>query len=122
MRKPKDWRQPCPNPTCSHYKLMNRGNVKSIATYKTQSGKRRIFQCGECGEQFSETRDTVFFDLRTPEEKVMIVLKLLLCKVELTAISFAIGVTEETILMWLQRAAQKAEEINQHLMREVEVT
>lgn len=122
MRRPKDWGQPCPNPTCSHYKLMNRGNVKSIATYETQSGKRRIFQCRECGEQFSETRETVLFDLRTPEEKVMIVLKLLLCKVELTAISFAIGVTEETILMWLQRAAQKAEEINQHLMREVEVT
>ena len=98
MRKPKDWGQPCPNPACGHYKLMNRGNVKSIATYETQSGKRRIFQCSECGEQFSETRDTVFFDLRTPEEKVMIVLKLLLCKVELTAISFAMGVTEETIL------------------------
>ena len=32
------------------------------------------------------------------------------------------GVTEETTLIWLQRAAQKAEEINQHLMREVEVT
>lgn len=122
MRKPKDWGQPCPNPTCSHYKLMNRGNVKSIATYETQSGKRRIFQCRECDEQFSETRDTVFFDLRTPEEKVMIVLKLLLCKVELTAISFAIGVTEETTLMWLERAAQKAEEINENLMREVEVT
>lgn len=122
MRKPKNWGQPCPNPACSHYRLKNRGNVKSIATYETQSGKRRIFQCRECGEQFSETRETVLFDLRTPEEKIMIVLKLLLCKVELTAISFAIGVTEETILMWLQRAAQKAEEINQHLMRDVEVT
>jgi len=122
MRKPKDWGQPCPNPSCDHYKLMNRGNVKSIATYPTQSGKRRIFQCTRCDEQFSETRDTVFFDLRTPEEKVMIVLKLMLCRVELTHISFAIGVTEETILDWLDRAAQKAEEINQHLLREVKVT
>jgi IS1 family transposase len=122
MKKPKEWGQPCPNPACGHYKLMNRGNVKAIATYETQSGKRRIFQCRECGEQFSETRDTVFFDLRTPEEKVMIVLKLLLCKVELTAISFAMGVSEETSLEWLRRAAEKADEINQHLLREVEVT
>ena len=122
MRKPKEWGQPCPNPACGHYKLMNRGNVKAIATYETRSGKRRIFQCRECGEQFSETRDTVFFDLRTPEEKVMIVLKLLLCKVELTAISFALGVSEETSLEWLRRAAEKADEINQHLLREVEVT
>jgi IS1 family transposase len=100
---------------------MNRGNVKSIATYESQSGKRRIFGCKLCGQQFAETRDTVFFDLRTPEEKVIIVLKLLLCKVELTSISFALGVTEETTLEWLRRAAEKAEEINQHLLREVRV-
>jgi len=64
----------------------------------------------------------VFFDLRTPEEKVMIVLKLLLCKVELTAISFALGVTEETSLEWLRRASEKADEINQNLLRDAKVT
>lgn len=76
MRKAKNWDQPCPNPACNHYRLMNRGNVRSSATYPTQSGKRRIFDCTLCGEQFSETRQTVFFDLRTPEEKVIVVLKL----------------------------------------------
>ncbi len=122
MRKPNAWGQGCPNPACSYYKLLNRGNVKSIATYPTQSGKRRIFQCKMCGTQFAETRDTVFFNLRTPEEKVIIVLKLLLCRVELSSISFALGVTEETMLAWLRRAAEKAEEINQHLLCEVAVT
>ena len=101
---------------------MNRGNVRAIATYPSQSGRRRIFQCKLCGEQFSETRGTVFFDLRTVEETVLLVLKLLLCKVELTALSFALGVTEGTVLEWLRRAAEKAEEINQHLLREVNVT
>ena len=122
MRTAKDWGQPCPNPTCSHHSLMNRGNVRAIATYPSQSGRRRIFQCKLCGEQFSETRGTVFFDLRTVEETVILVLKLLLCKVELTALSFALGVTEGTVLEWLRRAAEKAEEINQHLLREVNVT
>jgi len=101
---------------------MNRSNVRAIATYPTQSGRRRIFDCKLCGEQFSETRGTVFFDLRTPEEKVILVLKLLLCKVGLTSISFALGVTEETVLEWLRRAAEKAAEINQYLLREIEVT
>jgi hypothetical protein len=64
----------------------------------------------------------VFYDLRTSEEKVMIVLKLLLRKVELSAISFAMGVTEETSLEWLRRASEKADEVNQNLLREVEVT
>jgi hypothetical protein len=75
MRKPKDWGQPCPKPDCTHYRLMNRGNISAISTYLTQSGKRRIFLCRACKTTFSETRDTVFFDLRTSEEKVMMALK-----------------------------------------------
>ena len=41
MRPPKDWGQPCPNPECVHYNRMRQGNVSAIATYLTQSGKRR---------------------------------------------------------------------------------
>ena len=96
---------------------MNRGNISSRATYLTNSGRRRIFHCSVCGESFSETRDTVFFDLRTEEEKVIMALKMLLVRCELTAISFVLGVTEETVLAWLERATAKAYEINQHLLR-----
>lgn len=122
MRKPQDWGHPCPNPDCSHYRLMHRGNISAISTYMTQSGKRRIFCCSKCARPFSETRDTVFFDLRTPEEKVMMALKMLLVKVALADISFVLGVTEETVLEWLRRAAQKAHEINVHLLRDLPVT
>jgi IS1 family transposase/transposase-like protein len=122
MRKPKDWGQPCPNPDCSHYRLLNRGNISAISTYLTQSGKRRIFRCGQCEGTFSETRDTVFFDLRTPEEKVMMALKMLLVKVALSDIGFVLGVTEETVLAWLGSAAKKAYEINTHLLRDLPVT
>jgi IS1 family transposase/transposase-like protein len=122
MRKPKDWGQPCPNPDCTHYRLMNRGNIRAISTYLTQSGKRRIFLCNACEGTCSETRDTVFFDLRTPEEKVMMALKMLVVKVGLSDIGFVLGVTEETVLMWLERAAHKAHEMNAHLLRELPVT
>jgi IS1 family transposase/transposase-like protein len=122
MRKPQDWGQPCPNPDCSHYRLINRGNISAIATYLTQSGKRRIFRCGACEKPFSETRDTVFFDLRTPEEQVIMALKMLLVKVALSDIGFVLGVTEATVLAWLRRAAQKAHEINTHLLRDLPVT
>ena len=122
MRKPKAWGQPCPNPDCSSYRLFNRGNVSAISTYLTQSGKRRIFRCKDCEHPFSETRDTVFFDLRTPEDKVIMALKMLLVKVALADIGFVLGVTEETVLEWLRRAAEKALEINTHLLRELPVT
>ena len=122
MRRPKDWGQPCPNPDCSHHGLINRGNVKSLATYLTESGKRRIFHCNLCKTSFAETRDTVFYDLRTSEEKVMMALKMLLVRVDLAGICFVLGVTEETVLDWLHRASKKAAEINVHLLRELPVT
>jgi transposase-like protein len=122
MHKAKAWNQPCPTASCEHYQLMNRGNVSAISTYLTMSGKRRIFHCKTCGQNFSETRDTVFFDLRTPEDKVMLALKMLLVRVGLTGISFVLGVTEETVLEWLCRAARQAELINQHLLRDLPVT
>src|SRR5215475_8752954 len=122
MRKPKDWGQPCPNPDCTHYRLMNRGNIRAISPSLTQSGKRRIFRCRTCEQPFSDTRDTVFFDLRSPEEKVMMALKMLLVKVALSDIGFVLGVTEETVLEWLRRAAQKAHEVKAHLLCDLPVT
>ena len=122
MRHPKNWGQPCPNTQCAQYNLMNKGNVSAIATYLTQSGTRRLFRCRTCSTTFAETRDTVFFDLRTAEEKVMMALKMLLVRVELAGISFVLGVTEETVLAWLARAAQHAEAINAHVLRDLPVT
>jgi IS1 family transposase len=101
---------------------MQQGNVSAIATYLTQSGKRRIFRCRTCATPFAETRETVFFDLRTSEDKVMMALKMLLVRVDLTGIGFVLGVTEETVLAWLRRAASQAEVINHHLLRHLPVT
>lgn len=122
MRKPKQWNQPCPNKDCKLNGLLNKGNITSRATYMTQSGRRRVFNCSRCGTNFSETRDTVFFDLRTSEEKVIIALKMILVKVGLSDISFVLGIKEETLLNWLHRAAAKAEEINNALLKNLPVT
>src|SRR5437764_4396254 len=122
MRKPKDWGQPCPNPECPHYRRIQQGTVSAIATYLTQSGKRRIFRCHTCETPFSETRETIFFDLRPSEEKVLMALKMLLVRVDLAGIGFVLGVTEATVLAWLRRAAHQAEAINRHLLRNLPVT
>ena len=49
-------------------------------------------------------------------------MKMLLVRVALSDIGFVLGVTEETVLEWRRRAAQKAEEINAHLLRDLPVT
>jgi hypothetical protein len=69
MRKPKDWGYPCPNPACTHYRRMQQGNVSAIATYLTQSGKRRIFRCHTGETPFAETRETVFFVISAPRKR-----------------------------------------------------
>src|SRR6195256_4662421 len=122
MRKPKDWGPPCPNPACTHYRRMQQGNVSAIATSLTQSGKRRIFRCHTWESPCAETRATVFFDLRTSEEKVMMALKMLLVRVDLAGIGCVLGVTEATVLAWLKRAAHQAEAINHHLLQHLPVT
>jgi hypothetical protein len=122
MRTPKDWGQPCPNPECAHDSRLQPGTVSAIATYLTQSGKRRIFQCHACKTSCSETRDTGFFALRTSEEKIILALKRLLVRVDLSGISFVRAVTEDTVLEWLRRAALKAAQINAPLLRDLPVT
>jgi hypothetical protein len=97
MKKPRNWGQTCPNINCNEYGKNNQGNIYSIATYLTCSGKRRIFRCKACSTMFSETRDTVFFDLKTREDKVMMALKMILVKVELSGISFVLDVKEEVV-------------------------
>jgi hypothetical protein len=52
----------------------------------------------------------------------MMVLKMLLGRVDLAGIGCGLGVTAETGLAWLQRAAQQAEAINHHLLRPLPVT
>jgi hypothetical protein len=52
----------------------------------------------------------------------MMALKMLLVRVDRAGISFVLGVTEETVLVWLRRAAHQAEAINRHLLRALPVT
>jgi len=101
---------------------MQQGNVSAIATYLTPSGTRRICRCHSCELPFSATRETVFFDLRTSEDKVMMALKMLLVRVDLAGIGLVLGVTEATVLAWLTRAAHQAETINHHLLQHLPVT
>ena len=96
--------------------------MSALATYLTHSGKRRILRCHTCATHFAETRETVLCDLRMSEEKVMMALKMLLVRVGLAGICFVLGVTEETVLTWLRRAAHPAEEIHRHSLRDLPVT
>ena len=122
MRRPRAWGQPWPQAKCPLFTRMDRGHVSAISTSMTESGTRRIFRCQRCETTVADTRDTVFFDLRTSEEKVLMALKRRLVRVDLSGLSLVLGVHEETVLAWLVRAAATAHEINEHWLRDLPVT
>jgi hypothetical protein len=67
--KPKFIDVPCPNEDCTLYGVTGEGNVIGNGTYITQSGKVQKF----CGRT-----NTVFYDLRTEEDKILVALKMIL--------------------------------------------
>ena len=122
MRRPPDWGHACPHPACARCKLMHTGHVSALSTSRTTSGKRRICRGRDCATAFSETRDTVVVDRRTPEEKVILALTRLLVGVALTGLAFVLGVTADTTLAWLARAAAQARQLHDSRRRELPVT
>src|SRR5262249_46156605 len=116
-RQPQAWGPPCPNPDWSHERLMHRGNMRALSPSLPQSGTQRLCRCRPWEQLFSETRDTVFCDLRTPEAKGRMALQRLLGKAARSDLGCVLGVTEETIVEWLRRAAQKAPESHAHVLR-----
>jgi transposase-like protein len=112
----------CPNHQCDLYGRTEAGNIVSNGTYTSQSGRLRKFICRNCKTVFNERTGTVFFDLRTPEDKVILALKLLLKGLSVRGIAEVLEVKPDTILAWLRRAAKHSEEVENLLLRDLKVT
>lgn len=112
----------CPNQKCEHYGQKGVGNIVSNGTYNTQSGRVRKLICRSCGKVFNNRTGTVFFDLRTPEEKVLMAIKMLLHGMSVRGVADVLESKPDTVLAWLRRAADHSEKVNEMLMGEIEVS
>ena len=112
----------CTNHTCSLYGKTKHGNIVSNGTYSTKSGRVRKFICRTCGNVFNDRTGTFFFDLRTPEDKVILALKLLLKGMSVRGIAEVLGSKPDTVLFWLRRAAEHSEEVDAFLLRDLKVS
>jgi transposase-like protein len=113
----------CPNPKCLLYGKTGKGNIVSNGTYPTQEGtSARRFRCKQCGESFCNRVGTIFYDLRTPEEKVLLALKLLVKGMPLRGIGEVLEVKLDTVRHWLQLAAAQSEKVDALLLRELKVS
>jgi transposase-like protein len=122
-RKPKYLDQACPNKACSFYGQKGKGNIVSNGTYSTQSGRViRQFVCRGCKTNFSDHAGTFFYDLRTPPEKVLLALKLLVKGMPLRGVAEVLEVKLDTVRTWLRLAAVHSASINDMLLKELKVS
>lgn len=112
----------CLNEYCELYGQVGKDNVVSNGTYNTQSGRVRKFICRSCGKVFNERTGTFFFDLRTPQDKVVLALKLLLKGMSVRGIADVLDSKPDTVLAWLRRAAKHSQDIEDILVRELKVS
>jgi len=121
-RKPGYTDQACPNKKCSLYGEKGKGNIVSNGTYQTQSGRVRQFLCRGCGTNFNNHRGTFFHDLRTPREKVLLALKLLVKGMPLRGVAEVLEVKLDTVRTWLRLAAKHSASVNDMLLKELKVS
>jgi len=112
----------CPNPECSLYGKTGKSNIVSNGTIQTEQGEnRRKFLCKACGRSFCSRTGTIFYDLRTPEEKVLLALKLLVKGMPLRGVADVLEVKLDTVRHWLKVAAEHSEKVNEMLLKELKV-
>ncbi|MFH2044663.1 MAG: helix-turn-helix domain-containing protein [Pseudomonadota bacterium] len=113
----------CKNPKCTLYGKIKQGNIVSNGTYRTQKGTPgRRFLCKECGKSFCSRTGTIFYDIRSPEEKVLKALKLLVKGMPVQHVVKLLGVKFHTVRHWLEVAALQKEKINAILINEPDIS
>jgi transposase-like protein len=111
----------CLNQGCANFNKPGTDRIVSNGTYQSRSGRVRKYICRACGAVFCERQGTAFYDIRSPEDKVVLALKLILQGLSLRGVSSVLGVKLDTVRLWLTRSAQHAQQVNEVLVKEIKV-
>jgi len=111
----------CPNEECEQYGRTGQGNIIGNGTYATKSGRVRKYICRTCGRVFCDRSNTMFYDLRTSEDKVILALKLILKGMSQRSIAEVLEVCPKSVNTWLSRASDQSEAITETRLKDLEV-
>lgn len=120
--KPKFSDIACPNEQCPFYGQVNSGNIIGNGTYQAKSRRIRKYICRECGSVFSDRNNTVFYDIRSEEGKVVDACRLLVKGLSIRSAADFLHVKEETVSGWLYRAAEHCQDVNDALVKDLNVS
>lgn len=112
----------CPNETCTDYGKRQSDQQHNIVKYgKTKAGRQR-YKCNTCEATFTETKGTIFYRRRTPEDEIIGTLALIAEGSRISSLVRAKGHKEDTIIDWIREAGQHAEAIEEVLLSEYRLT
>lgn len=81
-------------------------NFRAHTSYTVQSGEQRqVYRCLDCGEYFSQTKNTPIENLRTPLSFIQLVLDALNNGLGINATSATFHVSKNSIYLWQARLA-----------------
>lgn len=113
----------CPNPECVMNNKFKEGNIVFNGTYKTKQGAlRRRFICKTCKRSFCTKAGSMFYGLKSSEEKIIAVLNLLIKGMSLTGTANVMKVKFDTVRRWLAIAAGQRGKIDAMLIEKLKVS
>ena len=102
----------CLNPACPSYGTVGSRSIIHNGFYRTRSGKRRRYRCGECGKTFSSTKGMPYYRLQHRRATFDEVIALRVEGVSISSISRIEGIAWNTVARWLEKAAQVCRRFN----------
>jgi transposase-like protein len=112
----------CPNEECKQYGLTGQGNIVGNGTYETKSGRVRKYICRTCGGIFCDRSNTMFYDLRTSEEKVVLALKLIVKGLSQRSTAEVLEVCPKSVSTWISRASDQSEAVTETQLKDLNVS
>jgi transposase-like protein len=108
--------QYCHNPDCPDFGKVGAGNIG------IHCRKDHRFYCTTCKMRFSAREGTLFYNLKTQPDKVLMALKALANHNSIRGAADILGVSTNTIMRWLRRIGKHANEISKQLIRELNLS
>ena len=108
----------CPYQDCPDYGNLHAGTI--IRFGKTRQGRQR-FRCKSCLRTFNENYGTIFHGKRTDEDQIIETLALIAEGSRVSSLARVKGFKEDTILGWLDDAAEHVGAVEEVLMKHYQI-
>lgn len=112
----------CPKEICPDYgKSQGKKQHNIIKFGRTKAGRQR-YKCHSCQGTFTETKGTIFYRRRTPEDEIIDTLALVAEGNRISSLSRAKGHKEDTIIDWISEAGEHAAAIEEVLLNNYQLS